>query len=287
MDTISPESTATLSRKARAMLKDLMVHLDESERTSARLALATTLAQRHKARLTGVFGQRAEALQVGVVASWPPEEYTRAAAVVRARFEQSAGSVERHEWHDVNRGGDAELLRHIVDCARYADLMILGQHDESGHAFVPPELPEAVVTGSGRPALIVPYSGTFADVGHRPLIAWNGSPEAARALNGAIPLIAGCKEAIVLSSSSSYEEAKAASVRVEQHLACHGVAARSSFLVVDEVGVMDSLLNQVTDEGADLLVMGAHGPPGLPSLGRGAGTRHILRHMTVPVLMAA
>jgi len=38
------------------MLKDLMVHLDESERTSARLALAATLSRQHKARLTGVFG---------------------------------------------------------------------------------------------------------------------------------------------------------------------------------------------------------------------------------------
>ena len=56
------------------MFKDLMVHLDEGERTSARLELAATLARRHKARLTGVFGQRAEAVQVGVIASWPPEE---------------------------------------------------------------------------------------------------------------------------------------------------------------------------------------------------------------------
>jgi len=269
------------------MLKDLMVHLDESERTSARLALAATLSRQHKARLTGVFGQRATALQVGVVASWPPEEYTQSAAVVRARFEQVAGSLDRHEWQDINRGGDAELLRQIVDCARYGDLMILGQHDESSQALVPPELPEAIVTRAGRPVLIVPYSGTFPDVGHRPLIAWNGSPEAARALNGAIPLIAGCKEAIVLSSNTNYEEAKAASVRVEQHLACHGVAARSSFLIVDEIGVMDSLLNRVTDECAELLVMGAHGHAGIPSHSRGAGTRHILRHMTVPVLMAA
>jgi hypothetical protein len=38
------------------MLKDLMVHLDESQRTSDRLALAATLSRRHGARLTGVFG---------------------------------------------------------------------------------------------------------------------------------------------------------------------------------------------------------------------------------------
>jgi nucleotide-binding universal stress UspA family protein len=49
---------------------------------------------------------------------------------------------------------------------------------------------------------------------------------------------------------------------------------------------MDMLLNRVTDRGADLLVMGAHGHIGFPFVSRGAGTRYILRHMTVPVVLA-
>ena len=39
-------------------LKNLMVHLDQGERTAARLELAVSLARRHQARLVGVFGQR-------------------------------------------------------------------------------------------------------------------------------------------------------------------------------------------------------------------------------------
>ena len=38
--------------------------------------------------------------------------------------------------------------------------------------------------------------------------------------------------------------------------------------------------------GADLLVMGAHGQISCPFVSRGAGTRYILRHMTVPVLLS-
>ena len=49
---------------------------------------------------------------------------------------------------------------------------------------------------------------------------------------------------------------------------------------------MDMLLSRLTDEGIDLLVMGAYGQYAGPLLRRGGGTRHILRHMTVPVLMA-
>jgi nucleotide-binding universal stress UspA family protein len=46
------------------------------------------------------------------------------------------------------------------------------------------------------------------------------------------------------------------------------------------------LLNATADLGTDLLVMGAQGHIGLPFMSRGAGTRYILRHMTVPVLMS-
>lgn len=51
-------------------------------------------------------------------------------------------------------------------------------------------------------------------------------------------------------------------------------------------GFLDMLLNRVTDRGADLLVMGAHGQIGPPFISRGTGTRYILKHMTVPALMS-
>jgi nucleotide-binding universal stress UspA family protein len=49
---------------------------------------------------------------------------------------------------------------------------------------------------------------------------------------------------------------------------------------------MDMLLGRLTDEAIDLLVMGAHGHYGFPYMHRGGSTRHILRQMTVPVLMS-
>jgi nucleotide-binding universal stress UspA family protein len=105
-------------------------------------------------------------------------------------------------------------------------------------------------------------------------------------LAGALPLIEGCDEAIVLSLAARHEEAQESCAAVEAHLATHGIAAISEILVVEDAGIMDVLLNRVSDHGADLLVMGAHSQVGFPFLSRGAGTRHILRSMTVPVLMA-
>jgi nucleotide-binding universal stress UspA family protein len=267
-------------------IKNMMVHLDQGERTVARLQLAVSLARRHQARLVGVFGQLAEAHQVGVVASWPSPSYIEAAQAAKAKFEQAAVGLAQAEWHDINRGSDHELFRHITDLARFMDLVVMGQHDYRLKADVPAELVEEVVLNSGRPVLVVPFVGRYADVGKRPLIAWNDAREAAHAVNDSLPLIEGCDEATVISFSARRDDATASCAEVARHLACHGIKAKTEVMVVDSVGIMDMLLNRVSDLAADLLIMGAHGAIGFPFVSRGAGTRFILQHMTVPVLMS-
>jgi nucleotide-binding universal stress UspA family protein len=265
----------------------LIVHLDQGARTPVRLDIAAAIARRHQARLVGLFGQRAHPQQVGIVASWPPEDYVAAAAASKQLFEAATTGMPRAEWVDVNRGGDAALLERITELARYCDLIVLGQHDPRDAGQVPAELAEHVLVNSGRPALIVPYAGIHPAVFKRPLIAWNDSREAAHALNDALPLIAGCEEAIVVSLDTRHEQAAAACAAVAAHLACHGIPTSTDILPVGEVGVMDTLLNRLVDKGADLLVMGAHGHTAIPFVGRGSGTQHILNSMTVPVLMAS
>ena len=267
-------------------LKNLIVHLDQGERTAARLNLAVSLAKMHQARLVGVFGQRAQPQKVGVVASWPSQEYVVARDASKLAFEKATSGLSRAEWHDINRGSDAEVVSHIVTLARHADLVVLGQHDERHKSHVPEELVMEVILECGRPVLVVPYAGSFTDVGKHPLIAWNNAREAAHALNDALPLIEGCDEAMVLSFSAHHDEGESSCAEVARHLATHGINAKAEVMVVQDFGIMDLLLNRVTDLGADLLVMGAHDHIGFPFVSRGGGTRHILRHMTVPVLMS-
>ena len=53
-----------------------------------------------------------------------------------------------------------------------------------------------------------------------------------------------------------------------------------------DVGVGDAILNAASDYAADLLVIGAYGHSRMRELVLGGVTRHLLRHMTVPVLMS-
>ena len=266
-------------------LKNLIVHLDQSERTAARLALAVSLAREHGARLVGVFAQRAQAQRVGLIITWPSEEFTQAIDASKVLFDAATADLRGAQWRHINRGGEAEVTRSFVDLARHADMVIVGQHEPSNH-YVPDELVAEVVIGCGRPVLIMPYIGNFPQVGRSPLIAWHSAPEAARALNDALPLMAGCKLAYVLSVSARLGDGEASCAEVENHLATHGIHAKTEVVLVQDFGIMDVLLNRTSDRSADLLVMGAQGSIGFPFESRGAGTRHILKHMTVPVLMA-
>lgn len=267
-------------------LKNLLVHLDQGERTVARLAIAADLAREHKARLVGAFGQRGQAPQIGLVSAWPSEEYANARDASKAMFDKLTADLPSAEWHDINRGSDAQIMRHIIDLSRHADMVVLGQRDEQAKSCLPEQMVGDVILESGRPVLVIPFAGDFARIGRHPLIAWGNAREAARALNDALPLIQHCDEATVLSFSARTEEGESSCAGVARHLADHGIRSKTEILLVEDFGIMDMLLNRVTDRGADLLVMGAHGHIGFPFISRGAGTRYILAHMTVPVLMS-
>ena len=266
-------------------LKNVLVHLGPEARTELRLELAVALARQHGARLQGVFAQRAQAHQVGVISSWPSPAYAQARDASRTLFEKASAGLPGAEWLDLNRGADAEVCHRLSELARYADLVVMGQH-EAGDLDLPEELVSEVILHSGRPVLVLPYVGRFPTLGQTPLIAWGPGREAVRALTDALPLIAGCELAHVLSISSKPEDTGSNCPDIERYLASQGIRARAKVAYADELGPMDLLLNGVTDVGADLLVMGAQASRSLPFDSRGSGTQHILRHMTVPVLMS-
>ena len=254
-------------------------------RAAARLALAVKIAERTGALLTGVFAEKAAAHTVGSVATWPSPQYGEALELARAAFEAGTRALaDRVGFFDLNRGSDAEIGRRFVDLARIYDLVILGQaHDAEP---VPPKLAEQTIVDSGRPVLVVPYVGTYADVGARPLFAWRSSRGAARAVSDALPLVTRGSDALVVEVARKSDQRDEFADRLIANLANHGVNARYQHFVVDEIAVMDTLLSAVSDHAADLLAIGAFDQGTQALFGHGAGTRHILAHMTAPVLFS-
>lgn len=270
-------------------MKDILVQLDGGERAAQRLDLAIGLASSMGARLIGLFAQ-SETDAPSIVARRPSTHLQAAADHGEALFHSrvtAAGLPAK--WWRLTHGESSHVISETVFCARYADLAVLGQW-QAETAKVPEELVEQVVLHSGRPVLIIPETGPITRLGERISIAWNGSREASRALHDAMPFLERAVEVNVLSirdpagAAQSRPEGEP-KVDIVDHLLCHGIKARSERLTSEEIGVMDALLSRAFDLGSDLLVMGSHSGLGLSFL-RGAGTRFMLRHQTLPMLMS-
>jgi nucleotide-binding universal stress UspA family protein len=267
------------------ILSNIVVHVDSRPRTAARLALAVRIAERAGARLTGLFAEEAGAHVVGTVATWPSPHYLAAVEAARSAFTGATAALAgRAAFIDLNRGSDSEISQRFVAIGRSFDLVILGQTQDD--VPVPAKLPEQVIVETGRPVLVVPYVGTYPDIGARPLFAWRSSRGAARAVFDAIPLLKSDCEALIVEVARKSDQRDEFADLLVAGLAAHGVGARYQHFVVDEVAVMDTLLSAVSDHAADLLVIGAFDSGASALFGHGAGTRHILAHMTAPVLFS-
>ncbi len=271
-------------------MKDILVHIDDGERCTARLDVAIDLAKRFGGRLTGLFA-RVESHKPSAIANKASPSLIAARDAAKMLFETraKAAGLDNIRWWQLSHGEPGHVLAETMFVARYADLVVMGQYEPKSK-LVPEDLAEHTILNCGRPVLVVPHTGVFPTVGERIAVAWNAGKEAVRALNDAKPLMATAKSVTILSLHGTHERsassmAEVPHVDVMDHLAACGIKAEGERLAGEHIGKMDMLLSRLCDLGADLVVMGAHGQYGL-SLKRGSGTRYVLAHMTVPVLMS-
>lgn len=273
--------------------KTIVVHLDAGARRGERLGLGCELAARCDAHLIGLFaledmrvpyafGGTAGALLL-MEERWRKE----VAAEAKREFETvSARNGVKAEWRGSTRNAVAALALN----ARYADLLIIGQHERgaSGDERLPGYFVQETVLTAGRPVLVVPYVGRYPSIGSRVLIAWNASREAARAVTDALPLLQAAKAVEVvafdpLQAGADHGEQPGADIAL--YLARHGVKATAARQDA-RIDAGAQLLSYASDFGADLIVMGAYGHSRVRELVLGGATRTVLESMTVPVLMA-
>jgi nucleotide-binding universal stress UspA family protein len=281
-------------------LRDILVALDSAAPARTRVELAALLAVRFDAHLVGLHNM--------VATEGPPrrgyfdyfdrslleplyrefaERMRAAAEQTRQTFDEIAG---RHsvsaEWRSAaGYPSDATALH-----GRYVDLIIVGQPDpEDTEAALFRPLPEEVALLVGRPVLVVPYAGSWGEIGRRVLVAWDASREATRAVNDAMPFLVSADAVTVLTIDPTDGPAGHGDVPgadIGLHLARHGVTATIETTVSAGTGIGNALLSRASDLAADLLVMGAYGHSRARELLLGGATRTILDSMTVPVLMA-
>lgn len=279
-------------------LRDILVHLDVTPRSAARMAIAAALATKHGAHLTGLHVIDIPSANYFYGAAMPfvpanPEEIVgrmrseaaEAAAPVEAAFRECLrrNGIEG-EWRLVEGNPATTVALH----GRYADLIIVGQPNPDEPQDGDPITVTTVMT-SGRPVLAIPFAGNFSTIGERVLVAWNASREAARAVNDALPLLAGAKQVTVLAINpqrgiGGHGDVPAADISL--HLARHGLRAEAAHTVARDISDGEALLSYAADIGADLIVAGGYGHSRARELVFGGVTRTLIAEMTAPVLLS-
>jgi nucleotide-binding universal stress UspA family protein len=189
------------------------------------------------------------------------------------------------EWYCIRRPEPGALLT----LAKAADLVVIGQVDPNVGANPSWYRPEEILVNCGRPVLMVPYIGTFDAAGRRVLIAWDGSREAVRAVNDALPILHPAKRVTLMTVRAQtwdFQPDRIPMQNMVRHLARHGIVAETDETLRGDNTVHDVLLSRTVDIAADMIVAGAYHRSPLREALIGGVSRGLLQTMTVPVLMS-
>lgn len=278
------------------MYKTILMHVDDSPLQESRLRAAALLADEHDAHLVGTattgISWRAYALMSGPTGGGMMvtdfADLRRAAASRLDEFKEQARrlgvrSLETRLFED-------EAQYALLLQSRYADLVVVSQDSEPDTA--PPQsvqgLPEQLVLRGARPVLVVPDSYRGRPLTGSIVVGWNGSMQAIRAIEAALPLLqrAGSVTLALVDPGASgdlHGEEPGADMAV--YLARHGVKVD---VVVERTGVQagEVLLALARKTDAGLIVAGAYGHSRLREWALGGVTRDLLDAAPIPVLLA-
>ena len=171
-----------------------------------------------------------------------------------------------------------------AEAARLFDLTIVTL---APHARADRELAEAVLFGSGRPALLLPlYYPAQITAFDRVVVAWDASRASARALSDALPFLRRAKEVCLVAVTEENSRVVQSLHHVERQLKDHGVSAIVARIDAAESSDYGAIVGHVKNVNANLLVMGAFGHSRVRDFILGGVTQSVLADLTMPVLFS-
>lgn len=273
-------------------LKDIITLIDQSGPRHA-VKVALELAQQANAHVTGL-ALAFDPVIPGFISAPIPSDFLDAARQQSmdaakeavASFEEKAeraGTKWEGRVAKIVSGGTADPFLNQI---RMSDLVIVGQDDGKASEPMREMLIEAALFDSGVPVLIVPYIGTPAFKTDHVMIAWDGSRTAIAAIHAALPMLQLATKVSVVIVDKGQKRAGEPGADLATYLSRHDLKVNIETIAKPQTTVADALLNFVSDNGVDLVVMGGYGHSRMREFVLGGATRGMLQAMTVPVLMA-
>lgn len=227
------------------------------------LAAAGELARQEEQRLVGLFDDYCKSNNLKVVPADAED------------FPVDRLSIS---WHEVE-GKQANVIREEV---RFCDLIVVPKPDRA--AALGMNTLQAALFDVRKLTAVAPHRD-IKETGRHIAIAWNGGPEAARAVNWSLPILAGAEKISVLVANDQ-DGGATRSRSLRRYLRQHGIASQVQTFERGSKEVASSILSKVSEIGGDMLVMGAFGTQRRSDLVLGGVTQYVLENADIPLLMA-
>lgn len=192
-----------------------------------------------------------------------------------------ATGVARASWH-VAEGYVPDALAQI---GTWHDLLVLDINEDE--TWGSPSDIATLVMSAHLPSIVVPSSAGEAKI-ECVALAWNGAPEAVRAIHAALPLLSLAKRVVLLRGeqrSAFLDITWKPAFEIDAHLARHGIRFDEIALGADDEHAGEALLEAAHKVDADMLVMGAYGRTRFSEWALGGATRYVLNHAHLPIFM--
>ena len=275
------------------MLKSILVGLDGSPSSGAAVELGIQWAKQFNALLVGlgivdevtIRTPEAEPIGGGYYKQERDEEMVKEARREIAQLLDKFASrcAEANVSFNLLQDSGLPYEEILRDSQRY-DLVLFGHetHFHFGTVDRPDETLWNVLKRGPRPVVIAPHKLV---PGSSVVVAYNGSPQADRALQAfQASGLALDEEVCVLSADDDPEEAARQAERAVEFLRLHQIKA-----VRHALGPVDSrsrsILEEVRQRSARLLVMGAYGHCTVREFLLGSITKAVLKESPVPVFL--
>ncbi len=166
--------------------------------------------------------------------------------------------------------------------ARHSDLIVMGRR--SNIDYMPSFLLENTLMKCGRPVLIASDYPPKALLG-TVVVGWKETPQCARALSAAYPLLRHAQKVILLNVVESGAGIHESLDHLARGLKWHNMSVETQSITTPTPVATDGVGRVAADLHADLLVVGGYGHQRLRETLFGGVTRSLLEHAPMPVLM--
>lgn len=266
-------------------MRSVLLHIHDDDCLEARLQVALDLARAFDGHLTCA---QAIAFEFGV----PGDFYGAMAAQMLPEIREQADALKERlgqklaredvAWDWIQEDGLAreQLLRR----GGLSDVIVLGSC-EPLRTKGPSALVGDIVLRARTPTLVVPADAKHFDCGGPAVVAWDGTPEASRALRGAVPLLAKARSVtLVTILDESEKNIDLPPTEGAEFLSRHGIQCEMADLPFRGSSVAEVLIREAAFRDASYLVMGAYGHSRMLETIWGGVTRELFSKPPLPIL---